>query len=90
MKTWIAGKDFMTNYLKKAFSSELNLEDITDEDYTHPQKVFEQFKLKNLCNYHDCMFKVIYYCLQIYFKTLETSVLKYMNLILLIFCLHQD
>ena len=31
------------------------------------------------------MFKVIHYCLQMYLKTLETSVLKYMNSILLIF-----
>ena len=32
-----------------------------------------------------CLFNVIYYCLQIYLKTLEISVLKYMSLILLIF-----
>ena len=32
-----------------------------------------------------CMFWVIHYCLQMYWKTLETSVLKYMNLTLLIF-----
>ena len=34
-----------------------------------------------------CMFKVIHYCLQMCLKTLETSVLKYMNLTLLIFLL---
>ena len=33
---------------KKAFYSKLYLEDITDKDYTHAQKVFEEFKLKNL------------------------------------------
>ena len=38
---------------KKFFYSELNLEDITDKDYAHAQKVFEEFKLKNLGNYHD-------------------------------------
>ena len=32
-----------------------------------------------------CMFKVIHYCLQTCLKTLETSVLKYMNSIMLIF-----
>ena len=31
---------------KKAFYSELYLEDITDKDYTHAQKVFEELKLK--------------------------------------------
>ena len=38
---------------KKAFYSKLNLEDITDEDYIHAQKVFEEFKLKNLDECHD-------------------------------------
>ena len=36
------------------------------------------------------MFKRMHYCLQIYLKTLEINVLKYMNLILYILCLHQD
>ena len=39
--------------IKKAFYSELYLEDITDEDYTRAQKVFEEFNLKNLSDYHD-------------------------------------
>ena len=38
---------------KKAFYSELNLEDITDKDYEHAQKVFKDLKLKNLGDYHD-------------------------------------
>ena len=38
---------------KKAFYSELNLEYITDKDYAHAQKVFEELKLKNLGGYHD-------------------------------------
>ena len=38
---------------KKAFYSELYLKDITDKDYKHTQRVYEEFKLKNLGNYHD-------------------------------------
>ena len=38
---------------KDAFYNELNLEDITDEDYIHAQKVFKEFKLTNLGEYHD-------------------------------------
>ena len=38
---------------KKAFYSELYLEDITNKDYTHAQKVFEEFKLKNLGDYRN-------------------------------------
>ena len=38
---------------KKYFCSEFYLEDITDKDNTHAKKVFEEFKLKNLGDYHD-------------------------------------
>ena len=38
---------------KKAFYSELYLENITIEDYTHAQKMFEEFNIKNLSDYHD-------------------------------------
>ena len=38
---------------KKTFYSKLYLEDITDEDYIHAEKVFEELKLKNLGEYHD-------------------------------------
>ena len=38
---------------KKVFCSELPLGDITDKDNAHAQKVFEEFKLKDLDNYHD-------------------------------------
>ena len=38
---------------KEAFYSNLNLEDISDEDYAHAQKVWDVFELKNLGEYHD-------------------------------------
>ena len=38
---------------KKDFYSSLNLEDISDEDYAHAQKVWEVFKINNLGDYHD-------------------------------------
>ena len=38
---------------KKAFYSELNLEDVTDKDYVQAQKLFKELKLKNLGDYHD-------------------------------------
>ena len=73
---------------KIAFYSKLILEDITDKDYEHAQKVCEVFEI--LATIMTYMFKVVHYCLQMYLKTLEISVLKYKNLMLLIFCLHQD
>ena len=38
---------------KKDFYSNLNLEDISDEDYTHAQKVWNIVKIKDLREYHD-------------------------------------
>ena len=38
---------------KKAFYKVLYLEDITVNNYTHAQKVFEELKLKNFGDYHD-------------------------------------
>ena len=38
---------------KEAFHSNLNMEDITDADYRHAKKVFKEFKLKHLGEYHD-------------------------------------
>ena len=38
---------------KEAFYSNLNLEDTSDEDYAHTQKVQEIFEIKNLGEYHN-------------------------------------
>ena len=38
---------------KKDFYSNSNLEDISDEDYKHAQKVWDVFEIKNLGEYHD-------------------------------------
>ena len=38
---------------KKAFYSNLDLEDISDEDYVHAQKVWDVFEINNLGEYHD-------------------------------------
>ena len=38
---------------KKSFYSELNLEDISDKDYLHAQKVWDVFEIRNLGEDHD-------------------------------------
>ena len=38
---------------KGSFYSKLNLEDISDKDYLHVQKVWDVFEIKNLDEYHD-------------------------------------
>ena len=52
MDTW---KRFKKESLpdKESFYSELNKEHITDKDYAHAQKVWKEFNIKNLGEYHD-------------------------------------
>ena len=38
---------------KEAFYSSLNLEDSSDENYAHAQKIWDVFEIKNLGEYHD-------------------------------------
>ena len=38
---------------KEDFYSHLNMEDITDADYTHAERVCKDFEIKNLGEYHD-------------------------------------
>ena len=38
---------------KESFYSELNLEDISDKDYLHAQKVWDVFEIKDIGEYHD-------------------------------------
>ena len=38
---------------KEAFYSSLNMEGITSVDYRHAKRVYKEFKLKNLGDYHD-------------------------------------
>ena len=42
---------------KKCLYSELYLKDITDKNYEHAQKVFEELKLKIIGDYHDLHFQ---------------------------------
>ena len=62
LRKWVYACEYMDSWErfnettlpnKKAFYSELYLEDITDKDYIHAQKVFGELKLKNLSDYHD-------------------------------------
>ena len=38
---------------KEDLCSSLNIEGITDVDYRHAKKVFKEFKMNNLGDYHD-------------------------------------
>ena len=38
---------------KEAFYSNLKVKDITDVDYRHATRVFKEYKMNNLGEYHD-------------------------------------
>ena len=58
--------------------------DITNEDYAHAKGVCKEFQIENLPEYHD-LFKGIQYYQLMYLRTFEICVLKYINLIKLVF-----
>ena len=47
---------------KEAFYSELNLENITDKDYEHVEKLWEEFEIKVLESIITCIFNAIHFC----------------------------
>ena len=54
MNTWTAGKFDETSLPEiEDFYSNLNMEDITGADHKHAKKVWKNFKIKNLGEYHD-------------------------------------
>ena len=70
-------------FFEEAFYSKLNLEDITDKDYVHAQKVWDVFEIKNLDDYHDFYVLSNTLLLADVFENFKISVLKYINLTLL-------
>ena len=76
---------------KKAFYSNLNLEDISDEDYAHTQKVWGVFETRNHGDYHDLYVQSDTLLLADVFENFRNMCLDiYMGLILYILCLHLD
>ena len=87
MSTGIAGKDLMKHYYHYySIDSNVNIEDITDVDYSHANREFKSFNKKSIGNYHDLYFQSNTLLLE-NFKDL---CLEYMELILFIFYLHRD
>ena len=75
---------------KKTFYSESNLKDITDKDYEHAQKVFEESKLKYLGGYHDLYVQSIAFLLEDVFENFRNKCIEIYELDSAHFCLHQD
>ena len=74
---------------KEAFYSKLNLEDITNKDYEHFQKVWEVFRIKKFGEYQDLYVQSNTLLLADVFENFRDKCIE-IQIILLIFCLHQD
>ena len=61
---------------KEAFYSNLNMENITDIDYRHANRVFKKFNLKNLCQYHDLCVQTDTLLLADIFETFRNMCIK--------------
>ena len=51
MDSWERFDEALLN--KEAFYSNINIKDITDVDYRHAKRVFKEFDINNLDEYHD-------------------------------------
>ena len=47
---------------KEAFYNHLNMKDITDADYVHSKRIYQDSERKLLENIMICIFKAIHYC----------------------------
>ena len=65
------------------------MEDFTDADYAHIKRVCRDFKIKTLREYHDLYVQSDALLLADVFENFQNMCLKYMNLIPLVFLLHQ-
>ena len=61
MNIWMIGNETSLSELED-FYSHLNMEDITDADYTHSKSNYKDLKVGNLGKYQIYMFKKIHYC----------------------------
>ena len=75
---------------KKGFYSELYLENITDKNYTHAQKVFEELNLKYLGDYHDVYVQSNLLLLADLFENFRNKCIEIYELDPAQFCQHKD
>ena len=62
---------------KEAFYSNLNMSDISDQDYSHAKKVWKGFDMKNSGEYHDLYLKTVVILLSNAFEAFRFTCLKH-------------
>ena len=53
MSTWTIGRSSKRTAYAQEFYSELNLSGISESIYNHAQRIWREFGMKNLGDYHD-------------------------------------
>ena len=79
MSSWVKF-DETSLHPKEAFYSELNMSDISYEDYSHTQKVWKGFDMKNLGEYHDLYLKTNVILLSNIFEAFRSTCLEHYGL----------
>ena len=64
----------------EAFHSNLNMSDISKYDYEHAQKVWKEFGIKNVGEYHDLYLKTDLLLLSNVFQSFRNECLEYHKL----------
>ena len=67
---------FKENHLPPVYSK-LNLSEISESDYNHAQRVWKEFEMKNLGDYHDLYLKTDALLLSNLFQTFRTTCLEH-------------
>ena len=82
MRTLIPGIDFEETQLPpiNAFYSNLNMSSISKEDYQHAQKVWEEFGIRNLGDYHDLYLRTDVVLLANVFEAFRDTCLRHYSL----------
>ena len=82
MNTWTATKKSEDNHLPpiKACYSKLNLSEVSVYDNNHAQRVWREFGVKNLGDYHDLYLEMDVLLLCNVFETLRTTCLEHYTL----------
>ena len=66
--------------LKDAFYSNLNMSSINEDDYEHAQRVWEEFRIHNLGNYHDLYLRTDVVLLANVYEAFRDTCLKHYKL----------
>ena len=65
---------------KEAFYSNLNMSNVSDEDYQHAQKVWKEFRIRNLGDYHDLYLRTDVILLANMFEAFRDTCLEHYKL----------